>query len=231
MFYLLKSIIFSYWDLISKCTFVNRPFSDKTSDKPLYDQWLYETYKHLWFVWIEQLLRSKVGNYYIKKWNLHKKATGLFLLILKFWLVIVKYVSESDSIQWFFKENSSTSIMENIKSTLRSVFSVNKKLLPLKVTLFMFAGAAYAMLPYLTIHMKDIGISDIDVALIYSILPFCVFTAPPLVGFFADKIGNYTRVNMVFIVLTGVFHTALLLVPPTITQVSHPEASINIRWV
>ena len=121
--------------------------------------------------------------------------------------------------------------MENIKSTLRSVFSVNKKLLPLKVTLFMFAGAAYAMLPYLTIHMKDIGISDIDVALIYSILPFCVFTAPPLVGFFADKIGNYTRVNMVFIVLTGVFHTALLLVPPTITQVSHPEASINIRWV
>ena len=95
----------------------------------------------------------------------------------------------------------------------------------------MFAGAAYAMLPYLTIHMKDIGISDIDVALIYSILPFCVFTAPPLVGFFADKIGNYTRVNMVFIVLTGVFHTALLLVPPTITQVSTPEASINIRWI
>ena len=177
------------------------------------------------------VVRIKSRKLWWKKWDLHKKATGLFLLILKFWLVIVKYVSESDSIQWFFKENSSTSIMENIKNTLRSVFSVNKKLLPLKVTLFMFAGAAYAMLPYLTIHMKDIGISDIDVALIYSILPFCVFTAPPLVGFFADKIGNYTRVNMVFIVLTGVFHTALLLVPPTITQVSTPEASINIRWI
>ena len=34
----------------------------------------------------------------------------------------------------------------------------NKKLLPLKVTLFGYAGAAFSVLPYLTIHMKDIGI-------------------------------------------------------------------------
>ena len=66
-------------------------------------------------------------------------------------------------------------------------------LLPLKLTLFFYSAAAFAILPYLTIHMKDIGISDIDVALIYTILPFCVFLAPPVVGFFADKLGNYTR--------------------------------------
>ena len=35
---------------------------------------------------------------------------------------------------------------------------LNKKLLPLKVTLFGYAGAAFSVLPYLTIHMKDIGI-------------------------------------------------------------------------
>ena len=35
---------------------------------------------------------------------------------------------------------------------------INRKLIPLKVTLFGFAGAAFAVLPYLTIHMKDIGI-------------------------------------------------------------------------
>ena len=64
--------------------------------------------------------------------------------------------------------------------------------------MFLFAGAGYAIIPYLTIHMKDIGISDIDVAMIYSILPFCVFTGPPIVGFVADKLGNYTRVNMIF---------------------------------
>jgi MFS family permease len=61
------------------------------------------------------------------------------------------------------------------------------------LTLFFYAAAAFAILPYLTIHMKDIGISDIDVALIYTILPFCVFLAPPVVGYFADKLGNYTR--------------------------------------
>ena len=58
------------------------------------------------------------------------------------------------------------------------------------MTHFMLSGAAYAILPYLTIHMKDIGISDLDVALIYTVLPFCVFIAPPFVGFLADKLGN-----------------------------------------
>ena len=116
-----------------------------------------------------------------------------------------------------------------LKSGWRSFFSVNKKLLPLKITLFMFCGAAYAVLPYLTIHMKDIGISDMDVGLIYSILPFCVFIGPPIVGFVADKLGNYTRVNMVFIVLMGVFHTALLFVPPTVNVISQPDTRLSIR--
>ena len=35
---------------------------------------------------------------------------------------------------------------------------LNKKLLPLKVTLFGYAGAAFSVIPYLTIQMKDIGI-------------------------------------------------------------------------
>lgn len=35
--------------------------------------------------------------------------------------------------------------------------------------------------------------SDIDIALIYTILPFCVFVAPPIVGFLGDKLGNYVR--------------------------------------
>ena len=35
--------------------------------------------------------------------------------------------------------------------------------------------------------------SDLDIALIYTILPFCVFIAPPIVGFFGDKMGNFKR--------------------------------------
>ena len=71
-----------------------------------------------------------------------------------------------------------------------SCCSINRTLLPLKLALFFWAAAAFSILPYLTIHMKDIGISDIDIAFIYSILPFTVFIAPPLVGFLADKLGN-----------------------------------------
>ena len=40
--------------------------------------------------------------------------------------------------------------------------------------------------------VKDIGISDIDIALIYTVLPFTVFIAPPLVGFLADRLGIYS---------------------------------------
>ena len=127
--------------------------------------------------------------------------------------------------------------MDPKKNSGRNFFAVNKKLLPLKITLFMFCGAAYAVLPYLTIHMKDIGISDMDVGLIYSILPFCVFIGPPIVGFVADKIGDYSRVNMIFMVIMGVFHTALLFVPPTVNVISQPEtraiiwgSEFNIAW-
>ena len=111
----------------------------------------------------------------------------------------------------------------------RSYFSVNRKLLPLKLSLFMFSGAAYAVIPYLTIHAKDLGISDMDLALIYSILPFTVFVGPPIVGFIADKIGNYTRVNMIFIVVMGVFHTSLLFVPPTTRVSSQPDTRVQIK--
>ena len=118
---------------------------------------------------------------------------------------------------------------ENDVTGWRSFFSVNKKLLPLKISLFMFSGAAYAVIPYLTIHAKDLGISDMDLALIYSILPFTVFVGPPVVGFIADKIGNYTRVNMIFIVVMGVFHTSLLFVPTTTSVNTQPDARIQIK--
>ena len=82
-----------------------------------------------------------------------------------------------------------------------SCCSVNKQLLPLKIVLFMFSGAAFAILPYLTIHMKDIGISDIDVALIYTVLPFLVFIGPPFVGYAADKLGKNKASNWQIVAL------------------------------
>ena len=72
--------------------------------------------------------------------------------------------------------------------------------------------------------------SDLDVAFIYSILPFCVFLAPPLVGFLADRIGDYKKVLYFCILLTGVFHSSLLLVPKTWRVRDTPAASVTFKW-
>ena len=61
------------------------------------------------------------------------------------------------------------------KSSWRDHFTINKKLLPLKFTLFFFSASAFSILPYLTIHMKDIGIKVEHIALMYAILPFTIF--------------------------------------------------------
>ena len=115
--------------------------------------------------------------------------------------------------------------------------TLNMKLLPLKFTLFFFNGASFAIMPYLTIHMKDIGINDVDIALMYAILPFCVFIAPPVVGFFADKLGNYIRVLLMSIIGCAFFHTLLLAVPTNLHHVDYPETTmtmeqntVNLQW-
>ena len=46
--------------------------------------------------------------------------------------------------------------------------------------------------------MKDIGISVEHIALMYAVLPFTIFFAPPLVGFMADKLvrkSQYFKVS------------------------------------
>jgi len=48
---------------------------------------------------------------------------------------------------------------EQKESCWKKTFTINKTLLPLKMTLFFFSASAFSILPYLTIHMKDIGIT------------------------------------------------------------------------
>jgi len=118
---------------------------------------------------------------------------------------------------------------ERTGSTAKQLFHPNMNLLPLKFTLFFFNGASFAVMPYLTIHMKDIGITDVDIALMYAILPFCVFIAPPLVGFFADKLGNYIRVLLMSIIGCALFHTLLLAVPTMTHHVDYPPTQMTMR--
>ena len=105
---------------------------------------------------------------------------------------------------------------------MKEFFKVNPKLIPLKLLIFFWSSAAFSILPYLTIHMKDIGISIDHIALIYAILPFMVFIAPPAVGYLADKLGSFTRVLFIMFLGTGIFHSVLLLVPTSMTVTRAP---------
>ena len=123
--------------------------------------------------------------------------------------------------------------------------------------------------------MKDIGISVEHIALMYAVLPFTIFFAPPLVGFMADKLvrksqsfkvsffrqiamvvfilaiafsrkkstfdffvklyqhsilfsdfqGSYTRVLILTLFGSGVFHTVLLFLPSIIEVELQPSSS------
>ena len=85
------------------------------------------------------------------------------------------------------------SIDKNMKknSWLRQHFTINKKLLPLKFTLFFFSASAFSILPYLTIHMKDIGIKVEHIALMYAVLPFTIF-----LGKYVDLINQKKKENI-----------------------------------
>ena len=65
----------------------------------------------------------------------------------------------------------------------------------------------------LAIHMKDIGISVENIAIIYAILPFTALVSSPAIGFLADKLGSFTRVLMLTLVGDAVFYGLLLAVP------------------
>jgi len=127
------------------------------------------------------------------------------------------------------KRTMSSSFRDRAGSNAKEFFHPNMNLLPLKFTLFFFNGASFAIMPYLTIHMKDIGINDVDIALMYAILPFCVFVAPPIVGFFADKLGNYMRALLMSIIGCAIFHTLLLAVPTNLSNVDYPHTTLTMK--
>ena len=106
---------------------------------------------------------------------------------------------------------------------LKSIFSIDWKFVPLKLQIFLWGSAAFSILPYLTIHMKDIGLSIDHIALIYAVLPFTIFIAPPAIGFLADKLGSFTRVLFLTLLGTGIFHSMLLFVPKNLKLGDPPK--------
>ncbi|XP_050314309.1 uncharacterized protein LOC126748849 isoform X2 [Anthonomus grandis grandis] len=120
-----------------------------------------------------------------------------------------------------------------------SWFGINKNLIMLKLTLFFFYGATSSLVPYLTIHMQNIGLRMEDISLVYLALPLTTFLAPPLTGFLVDRFGRYKPVVIVSFLLTAVLHHVLLFIPgqelpgqqPPGYVITHPKKMyVEVWW-
>ncbi|KAF6212821.1 hypothetical protein GE061_010530 [Apolygus lucorum] len=104
--------------------------------------------------------------------------------------------------------------------------AINPNLLMLKITLFMMYGASASLIPFLTIHMQSIGLTVEEIAIIYLALPLTTFLSPPVTGYIVDRFGHYKLVVILSLVLNGVFHHSLMLIPQMETPGDTPVAYV-----
>ncbi|KAL6420553.1 hypothetical protein ACFW04_014879 [Cataglyphis niger] len=98
-----------------------------------------------------------------------------------------------------------------------------KELMPLKLIFFVQASTLYVLYPYLTIHMRELGINVEETAIMSSIIPLIAVVMPPLAGMLADRIGNFRILLSVFSIFGGFAALLLLLVPTGRIMVNFPE--------
>ncbi|PSN42174.1 hypothetical protein C0J52_09851 [Blattella germanica] len=101
-----------------------------------------------------------------------------------------------------------------------------KELLPLKLLFFVHASTVFVLYPYLTIHMRELGINVEETAIMSAVIPFVAIIMPPLAGMVADRIGNFRILLAIFSVLGGASSLLLLLVPVGRITVIYPEKLI-----
>ncbi|XP_012526802.2 uncharacterized protein LOC105831309 [Monomorium pharaonis] len=102
----------------------------------------------------------------------------------------------------------------------------SKELMPLKIIFFVQASTLHVLYPYLTVHMRELGINIEETAIMSSITPLVAMVMPPLAGMLADRIGNFRILLSAFSAFGGLAALLLLLVPIGRVTVHFPERII-----
>ncbi|OQV23642.1 putative Major facilitator superfamily domain-containing protein 6 [Hypsibius exemplaris] len=112
---------------------------------------------------------------------------------------------------------------------------VNRKLLPLKVLLFIMSTGGHILFPYYVIHMLSIGLTLTESGIIYALIPVVGLFGQPLAGFLADKLGDSRKVAITFIMLGAVFNGLLCFTIPkyskTVIKTPHDITGQSFRFV
>lgn len=72
------------------------------------------------------------------------------------------------------------------------LFELHETLVSIERSLkFLLFSAIQVLYPYLTIHMRELGINVEETAIMSAVSPVISIFMPPLAGMIADKIGNF----------------------------------------
>nr|CAD7609604.1 unnamed protein product [Timema genevievae] len=75
--------------------------------------------------------------------------------------------------------------------TLREEYPTPKTARSLKTPTSVLSTALYVLYPYLTIHMRELGINVEETAIMSAVTPIVAIVMPPLAGMVADRIGDF----------------------------------------
>lgn len=76
-----------------------------------------------------------------------------------------------------------------------------------------YLTAAACLMPYMTIHMRQLGLTVEETAIVYTVLPFVQVIGSPIAGLIADRIGNYKPVLFISLIMSILTSLALMVVP------------------
>lgn len=93
---------------------------------------------------------------------------------------------------------------------------INKPLIPVKVLLFFVLGGYGCLWPFLSVHMKELGLTIEETAIINLVTPFTSLLGPPLIAVLTAKSQSPRIIFSICLILSGFAFTGLLFVPPTI---------------
>ncbi|KAL4230421.1 hypothetical protein ACF0H5_010803 [Mactra antiquata] len=97
-------------------------------------------------------------------------------------------------------------------------YTIDKQLLPVKGIYFFFLAAVGDLLPFITIYMRQLGLSSTEAGIIYGVMPFISFFVRPLVGALADKTRRHKLTLMICLLFTGICYCLLLVTPAKSTN-------------
>lgn len=96
------------------------------------------------------------------------------------------------------------------------MFRINKHLVPVKILLFLVYGGFACLWPFLSVHMKRLGLTIEETAIINLVTSFTSLLGPPLACTLITKTKRSKLILILSIILSALAFSALLFVPPTL---------------